>query len=165
MTHNSIKNNPHDVLWDHLANARFVMLGSPDPRHHMQPMSPNPDTDAETIWFYADASSDLVEAVRQSDATDMVHMCATEKSFQACLRGTLTEYKDAAKIEQYWSPVVEAWFKKGQQDPDLTMLCFTPHHAALWQSDANPITFAYEIAKGVISEAKPDIGERASVSF
>lgn len=160
----SIKEEPREAIWDHLDDARFVMLGSPNSNEHMQPMSPQIERDTQTVWFYADASSDLVNAVR-NDPSAVVHMCYTEKDFQMCMRGSLIEYKDASKIDQHWSPMVSAWFKDGKDDPNLTMLCFTPHHAALWESNANAITFAFEIAKGVLGNSKPDIGERASVSF
>ena len=161
----SITEKPREAIWEHLEDARFVMLGSPNSEEHMQPMSPQVERDTETVWFYADTGSDIVQAVRGGDPASIVHMCYTEKDFQMCMRGSLTEYKDAAKIEQHWSPVVSAWFDRGKDDPNLTMLCFTPHHAALWESNANAITFAFEIAKGVLGTSKPDIGDRASVSF
>ena len=162
---NSIEENPREALWDHLDDAKFVMLGSPEHAQHMQPMNPQIDRETETVWFYADASSDLVRAVRAGEPTNFVHMCYADSDFQACVRGSLVEYKDKAKIDQYWSPMVSAWFADGKDDPNLTMLCFSPHHAAMWESDVNAITFAFEIAKGVLGSERPDIGDRASVSF
>lgn len=161
----SIDENPREALWDQLDDARFVMLGSPKHEEHMQPMSPQVERDTETIWFYADQTSDLVQAVRSSDPAALVHMSYSDSDFQTCVRGSLTEYKDRAKIDQHWSPFVSAWFADGKDDPNLTMLCFTPHHAALWQSDANAVTFAFEMAKALLGKERPDLGDRASVSF
>lgn len=161
----SVEDNPRAALWDHLEDARFVMLGSPDHQQHMQPMSPLVERDTETIWFYADTTSDLIRATRAADPSQLVHMNYADSDFQTCIRGTLTEYNDRAKIDQHWSPMVSAWFENGKDDPKLTMLCFTPHHAALWESDINAITFAFEMAKGVLGSERPDIGDRASVSF
>ena len=161
----SIEENPREAFWGQIDDARFVMLGSPNHREHMQPMSPQVERDTETIWFYADARSDLVKAVREADPTHLVHMSYADSDFQTCARGTLAEYKDRAKIDQHWSPIVSAWFAEGKADPNLTMLCFTPHHAALWESDMNAISFAFEIAKGIIGNKQPDVGDRASVTF
>lgn len=159
----TLHENPREQFWEHLSDVRFVMLGSPVAEQHMQPMAPQIDRDNETIWFYTNQTSDLVKAVREQ--TSKVHMCVTEKDYQACLHGSLIEHRDPAKIDQYWSAMVAAWFEKGKDDPDLTMLCFTPYDAAIWASTANPITFAYEIGKANLTDDMPDVGDRASLKF
>lgn len=160
----ALKENPKEQLWDHLDDVRFVMLGSPVASQHMQPMAPQVDKDAGAIWFYTSTESDLVRAIN-GNPSDKVHLCVTEKDYQACLRGHIVEYKNRDKIDQYWSSIVSAWFPEGKSDPNLTMLCFTPVDAAVWASDKNPITFAYEIGKANLKGQKPDIGERTSVAF
>jgi general stress protein 26 len=158
-----LKSHPEAQLWDHLEDVRFVMLGSPDAKQHMQPMAPQVDKKTGTVWFYTNKKSELVAALKE--VPSHVHMCVTEKDYQACVYGSLVQYHNRDKIDQYWSPVIGAWFNQGKDDPELTMLCFTPHNASVWVSDVNPITFAYEIGKANLTGDKPDIGERASVDF
>jgi len=158
-----VKNNPETQLWEHLKGAKFVMLGSPEPNEHMQPMAPQIDDEGGAIWFYANTSSDIVKAVNARPGD--VHMCVTENDYQACLRGSIQEEKNDATIEKYWSSVVAAWFEGGRSDPDLTMLKFQPKDAAIWASSKNPITFAWEIAKANMKDRTPDVGDRASVDF
>ncbi|MGB3624692.1 MAG: pyridoxamine 5'-phosphate oxidase family protein [Henriciella sp.] len=158
-----LKENPKEQLFGHLEDVRAVMLGSPDHEQHMQPMAPQIDEETGTIWFYTSKSSDLVKALGVDGGK--VHLCVVEKDYQACLLGDLNVDHDQAKIDQFWSSVVAAWFEGGKSDPDLTMLRFHPHNGSIWASDKNPITFAWEIAKANRKDQTPDIGERNSVNF
>lgn len=158
-----LKENPKEQLFDHMDDVRAVMLGSPDPKQHMQPMAPQIDKSTGSIWFYTNKSSDLVKTLG-SEGGD-VHLCVVEKDYQACLMGELTVDHDEHKIVEFWSSIVAAWFEGGKSDPDLTMLRFQPKNGSIWASDKNPITFAWEIAKANRKDKTPDVGERQSVDF
>ena len=158
-----LKENPKDQLFEHLDQLHAVMLGSPDPKQHMQPMAPEVDFESGTIWFFTPKSSDLVKTLGSGQGD--VHLCAVESDYQACLMGTLHVEHNEEKIEKFWSAPVAAWFEGGKNDPDLTMLCFQPKNASIWASDRNPITFAYELAKANVKDKTPDVGERNSVNF
>lgn len=158
-----LKQEPKEQLFRHLDDLHAVMLGSPDPKQHMQPMAPEVDFDSGEIWFYTRKSSDLVKTL--GDGTGDVHMCAVESDYQACLMGELSVEHDVDKVDKFWSAPVAAWFEGGKSDPDLTMLRFRPKNASIWASDRNPITFAYEIAKANAKDRTPDVGERNSVNF
>jgi len=158
-----LKTEAQTQLWEHLRNVKFVMLGSPEPGQHMQPMAPEVDEDNQTIWFFTYKSSDLVKAV--NDRPGDVHMCLAEDNYQACIRGSLREHKSDEVIDRYWSPTVAAWFEGGKADGDLTMVEFTPKDAAIWASSKNPVTYAWEIAKANVKDQTPDVGARGSVEF
>jgi general stress protein 26 len=158
-----LKSNPENQLWEHLRDVRFVMLGSPREDDHMQPMAPHVDEEDNTVWFFTNKSSDLVEAVNEQ--TDKVHMCLVEDDYQACIRGSLSELKSQEVIDRFWSPEVAAWFEGGKADADLTLLKFKPDDAAIWASSKNPITFAWEVAKANVKGQTPDVGSRGSVDF
>ncbi len=158
-----LKKNPKDQLFRHLDDLHMVMLGSPDPAQHMQPMAPQVEEETGTIWFYTSKSSELVKTLGSGGGD--VHMCAVEKDYQACLMGELRVDHDDKRIEKFWSAPVAAWFEGGKTDPDLTLLRFTPKNASIWASDKNPITFAYEITKANLKDKTPDVGDRNSVNF
>ncbi len=101
-----LRNNPGEQLFHHLADVRAVMLGSPDPEQHMQPMAPQVDAAARRIWFFTNKSTDLVRAL--GSGSHDVHMCVFEKDYQACLIGALTVDHDRQIIGRYWSDTVAA---------------------------------------------------------
>ena len=158
-----LKNNPKEQLFKHLDDVHMVMLGSPDPKQHMQPMAPQLDEEDGTIWFYTYKSSDLVKALGADDSD--VQMCVVEDDYQACLSGSLSVEQDEKKIEEFWTAKVAAWFDGGQHDPELTMLCFRPKNASIWAEEGNPITFAWEVARANVKDRTPDVGGRTSVNF
>lgn len=158
-----LKSEPIAQLWDRLEAANFVMLGSPKPNEHMQPMAPKVDREEGVIWFYANASSELVDAI--GEYRGIVHMCVADKDYQACLRGSLVQDRRHDVINRYWSPIVAAWFTLGRTDPDLTLLKFTPYDASIWASTRNPVKLAWEIGKSALQYGTPDVGERESIDF
>lgn len=155
--------NPQNQLLEHVKNARCVMLGTPNTDAHMQPMSPRVCLDDGLIFFYADNTSDLGRAVINEPG--FVHLCHIENDYQACVKGYLITHDDRDTVERFWSPVVSAWFPDGKTDKKLMMLKFVPHDAALWASDKNMLTFAYEVAKANIKDQKPNIGEKAHIDM
>lgn len=159
------RSDPKGQLWDQLEDVRAVMLGSPDPTQHMQPMAPMVARDEEKIWFYTKRSSDLAKAVAGSSGK--VHMCVVgeDDDYHACLHGTLTLSDSKAHIDRFWSSVVAAWFEHGKDDPELVMLCFEPTHARAWGSADNSFRFGWEIAKANMTDSVPDVGVTADIAF
>ena len=152
-----------EQLFDRLEEAQIVMLGSPVPGEHMQPMAPHADRENDRIWFYTSKHSDLVRAVLAGEKD--VHMCLTETDYQACLLGALTQVHEKQIIDRFWSPMVAAWFAMGKNDPDLALLCFRPKSAAIWAADSSPLKVAYEVAMASLGEHPPEFGARREVRF
>jgi general stress protein 26 len=155
--------NPQRQLLEEIKGSRCVMLGNPAPGAHMQPMAPQVDADAGVIYFYSDNTSDLGKAVLKGGA--IVHMCHMESDYQACVKGSLTATNDRAIIDRFWNPIVDAWYPGGKDDPKMLLLRFDPIDAAIWASDKNPLTFAYEIAKANITDEEPDLGKMKNVAM
>lgn len=157
------EDNPQDQLLESLKDARCVMLGSTDPDHHMQPMSPQIDPDNRVIYFYSDNKSELGEAVLKKPGT--VHMCHIDKDYQACVRGHLTVHTDPLIVDKFWNPIVSAWYPGGKADSKLIMLRFQPAEAAIWASSGNPLKFMYEIAKANIKDEQANMGDMKIVTM
>lgn len=155
--------NPQGQLLDEIRNSRCVMLGSPNPDHHMQPMAPQVDQDTNIIYFYSDNSSELGKAVIKTPA--QVHMCHIEDDYQACVRGMLYPHYDKNTIDEYWSTIVSSWYPEGKTDPKMLMLKFIPNSAHVWASDKSTIGFLYETAKANMTSTTPDVGKSKEVKI
>jgi general stress protein 26 len=156
------KSEPASQLWDKIDGTHAVMLGSPDHSQHMQPMAPQTDRETGTIWFYTKTTSDIARAAANGGT---VHMCLVTDDYQACLDGDLTTVYSRDHIERYWSSIVEAWFSGGKDDPELTMLRFTPRSAAIWASTGSKLVFGWEIAKAITTGEEPDVGYHTTLAF
>lgn len=157
------RTQPARQLWDELGDVHAGMLGVVNSGDHMQPMAPQLDPESNTIWFFTRRDSDLLKSVGHGA---QAHFCVVGKNhdFHGCMIGVLRENKTDAKIEQFWSPVVAAWYS-GKDDPNMTMMEFQLDNAMIWASVGNPITFGWEIAKANLSDSEPHVGVTAKIEF
>lgn len=155
--------NPQRQLLKEISKSHCVMLGSPNHDHHMQPMAPQVDEDTGIIYFYSDRTSELGQAVLKTSGT--VHMCHIDNDYQACIRGTLSSHTDKSTIDRFWSPMVDAWFEGGKDDPKLLMLKLVPQDALIWASDKSFLGVMFEVAKANIQDQKPDLGKSKQVQL
>ena len=160
------KENPQKHLLEQLSDARCVMLGSPNPSEHMQPMVPQLDDDLienypGTVYFYSDRSSDLGKAVLANPTHVM--MTYMTKDYQACVHGHLSPVTEPGMVQRFWSPIVSSWYPGGTADKNMLMLKFEMKDAALWASSGNPLKFLYETAKANLTDTLPDVGEQAHI--
>ncbi len=155
--------HPEDQLWHELKHTRAGMMGIEGSHSHMQPMAHMIDREGQRLWFFTSKSGDLF---REMGGGHHAHFCLINKdqNFHACLMGDLHENRDPAKVEEYWSDMVAAWFK-GKDDPDMALLEFDLLDAAIWASTRNPIKLAFEVQHAAHSNDEPDIGSRVHVDF
>lgn len=159
------REEPGNQLWDEIENVHAGMLGLEGMHHHMQPMAPFVDRQTNTIWFYSKADTELVRSLKPGMRA---HLCIIGKDhdYYACLSGAIRERKEIAKIEEYWSSIVEAWYDGGKKDPLLTMLALHVDDAEIWAATGNPLRFGWEIAKANLKEhEQPDIGVHRRLAF
>lgn len=161
-------NNRKEVenqLWDEIEGAHLGMLGvmQGGPRH-FHPMTPYCERDAGRLWFFVSRRAEIVTTL--GDGRDAMFVIqAKDGKFQACIAGELIEDADRTRIDRYWNSAASAYFPKGKEDPDLTMLCFDCSDAEIWLSEAGPLKFAWEVAKANLTHRPPDVGEKTSVKL
>ena len=153
-------------LWKEIDKSRFGMLGLAGGRpHHMQPMTAYADQEEGALWFFTKKTSDLVKQTGIEGHSAMFCVMAKDQEFQACVGGELVEDHDRTRIGKYWNAIAAAWFPEGKDDPDLTLLKFTPADAQVWVSRSGPLTFAWEIAKANATHKEPDVGDKAHLTL
>jgi general stress protein 26 len=152
-------------LWRELEHSRCGMLGAGHtPSGHLVPMKPFVEPESGKIWFYANRRADLAGA-GEAGAPAVFIVMAKDQELQACIRGELRTSADPLHRDKYWNPMVAAWFAKGKDDPDLTLLCLTCEDADVWVSDAGLLKFGWEIAKANVTGSPPDVGGHIRLTF
>jgi len=153
-------------LWREIEKVRYGMLGLIGDRSggHFQPMTAFCEPPSGEIWFFTRDDTDLARD-SAGGAQAMLIIQAKDQAFQACLAGAIEPIREPSRIEQYWSPMVSAWYPDGKDDPRLTLLRFRARDAQIWLSDSNPIRLLWETAKANITKEEPDIGLSASVDL
>ena len=159
------REHPAKQLWEQVNAVHAGMLGLDGAEMHMQPMAPHADPTTNTIWFYTKTDSAIAQAIK---AGTRAHFCVVGKDhdYHACLSGKIEVRNDSARIDEFWSSIIAAWYDDGKKDPLLTMLAMHVDDADIWVSTGSKLKFGWEIAKANLDDDKtPDVGIKRHLQF
>ena len=146
-------------IWNYIKDIKTAMVVTDNNGYlHARPMHVVQDDYDGTFWFFTKAKSDKVDEV-QKDSAVCLTFCNIKDDVHISLSGHARLSRDQAKIDEMWNPVVAAWFPEGKEDPNCALLEVKINKGEHWDSDSNPITFFYEIAKANVNNDTPDMGE------
>jgi general stress protein 26 len=131
---------------------------------HSKPMTPQ-DIDAEgNIWFFASRKDDMLGAGRDSDDVMLIYSDPRDSAYLS-VSGNAMVVEDEEKKEKLWSPMVQAWFKGGKNDPDLMMVKVTTEEAAYWDSDSSKMVVIFSMLKAAVTGAEPEGGDHGTLDL
>jgi general stress protein 26 len=167
------KEDAKGQLFAQLDKVKAGMLGVEGSGQHPQPMTAYPDPDAGIVWFITSRDTDLAKAAGHpvlsggavGDKIANFALIGKKDDYWANMRGPLDQIDDEAKIDELWSAQAAAWFEKGREDHEVTLLRLTLQEAEIWSSSRNPVVFAFEMAKAMGSQTRPDLGEHVKITW
>lgn len=112
-----------------------------------------------TIWFLTERDTDKVRAI---EADPRVNVSCHSDSGWVSLSGTATVSEDRAKLRELWDASAGAFMSGGPDDPDNVLLRIDGETAEYWESPGK-VAIAVQMAKGLVSDDKPDLGDNATV--
>ena len=121
-------------FWDELGKSPFMMLGLQGVDDSLtRPMTAQV-ADGK-IWFFADRTDDLANAVQQSSRAVATYASKGHDLF-ASIHGDLVLDNERAVIDRLWNPMIASWFEGGKNDPKLALIRFDAESADIWQASA-----------------------------
>ena len=162
--------NPSDSrrqLWDLIKETRFAMFTT---RHgnghlHSRPMTTqNSKVDEDdSLWFFMSKKGEPV-ADLATDPTVNVSYANPGADSYVSVSGTARVVEDAAKKQQLWSKMTQAWFPGGPTDPDLALVQVRITHANYWDVKESKVVQLWEMARAAMTGKPPtDLGEHGEV--
>jgi general stress protein 26 len=151
------KNEKLEKVRDMVQGIRIAMMTTIDEQGNLvsRPMAALQFDEEGNVWFFTNRSSpkvDQIEHVEQRVNADYVS-----------ISGTATEVEDRAKIDELWNPQAKAWFPKGKDDPDLTLLKVHTQMAEYWNSNDSTMVRLFQQASAAIVGTTPKMGENEKV--
>ncbi len=135
-----------------------------DGDHRSRPMQTQ-KLDAEgCLWFLTSRSSHKTEELQKHPNVNVSYADADAQSYVSVV-GTASLVDDPAVKEELWSTIAKAWFPKGLEDPDLTVLKVKIKEAEYWDSSSSEMVRAYHIAKAIITGTQDDEGDHGKVTM
>ena len=123
------------------------------------PMGTQDFDEPGTTWFLTQASSEKVRAIR---ADDRVNVAYTSKAGWVSLSGSARVSEDRAKLRELWDASAGAFMSGGPDDPDNVLLEIDGATAEYWESP-NKVTAVVTMAKGLLTDSQPDLGDNDTV--
>lgn len=117
-------------LREKLKASPFILMGS-SASASAEPLTAQlADDEPEALWFFVRSDNRMAR-----DGSATAFYASKGHDFFASLTGRISLDRDPARLAKLWSKPVEAWFPKGQDDPDLRLLRFDIGEAEMWESD------------------------------
>lgn len=127
-------------FWEALDDSPFMMVGLQGiDDAFTRPMTAQ--IDDKTIYFFANRTEDLVQAMDRSKRAIATYVSKGHKLF-ASVHGTLRLSSDRDVIDRLWNPIIAAWFEKGKDDPELALIRFDATSADIWEADTGATLIA-----------------------
>ncbi|MGC4035466.1 MAG: pyridoxamine 5'-phosphate oxidase family protein [Chitinophagaceae bacterium] len=122
-----------------------------------RPMATSGIDEDGTLWFFSRKSSDKNNQLDHNQQVDLIYMDPGKQHYLA-LSGVADVVYDDAKAHQYWSAIDKAWFDKGLEDPELTMIKVIPSEGHYWDTKNGKLISMLKIAAAVVTGKEMDGG-------
>ncbi len=146
-------------LGELIRNIKVAMLTTrnSDGTLHSYPMMTQGKRFDRNLWFFTSASSHKCLEV-ENDCSVNVSYADPSANRYVSVSGRARLVREREKLEALWSPLMKAWFPKGIDDPDLSLLQVTIERAEYWDAPAGNAVTLFQLAKSLLT-GRPYQGE------
>ena len=161
-----------DELYGLIDAIEIAMMTTRRPDGHLvtRPMATQRRRPLADLWFVTNIESDKIDEL---ETDPHVNLGYYDEDSRECVSvsGLATISQDRERIRALYEPDWKAWFGDeggardgGPDDPRIALVLVEAHTVHYMKAKhARPVTL-FEIAKGVITGEKPDIGRQETLS-
>lgn len=120
------------------------------------PMGTKDILDSGDIIFFSKASSEHNSNITASDKTQLIFGDPNTKEFLSVYGSTMIS-KNRELIDKYYDNLDNNWFES-KNDPELTVLIFTPEQGHYWDSKTNALITLAKLTYTKITGDETEIG-------
>lgn len=131
---------------------------------HAVPMSRQEVDKDGNIWYLFSAESETYKNIRSNDKVSVLFSHVGDYNFLS-INGIAEISKDKERIEKYWNKFVEAWFEKGKENPNISILKVKVEDAHYWDNKTNKLVTILKVATSALSGEKLDIGREGELNI
>lgn len=129
-----------------------------------RPMAGHLDREHHRLLFITHRHTGIIGAALRSPSVSIA-ISHEDKNFYAVIACTASEIPNRDLLRQIWTPVADAWFPNGPDDPDATLLALTPVSAEIWEGPSSSVLVAVKLATAKILGRTPDLGVNATIDM
>lgn len=147
-----------EKMQEMLGDGNILMFASNLGNHpfEVSPMSTQKVEDNGVVWFFSAKNSDRNKYVQQDSRVQLIYSDNSKSDYMS-VYGNAEIVNDQAKVEELWTPLVKTWFQEGPEDPNLTLMKFTPTEGYFWDTKhGKMVAFAKMLASIVTGKTMDD---------
>ena len=115
-----------------------------------RPMGMQEIDDKGTFWFFSDVHSEKNLEIKD-DKHVQLFFADPGKSSYLVVNGDAEILVDKEKTDELWSPLVKTWFKKGKDDPNISIIRVKTKNAYYWDTDGNSMINLLKLVTSVVT--------------
>lgn len=133
---------------------------------HVRPMGMlgDPTVFGGTLWFITDDRSRKLQEIRNNPSVTLVFQ-NDQSSRYLQLEGNATVVSDKAKMRELYTPLMKAWFPRGLEDPNMTLLRVDAHGGSFWDNPGGMIRILAALTKSVVTGRPGKSGDTGVMSI
>jgi general stress protein 26 len=150
-----------------IKDIRIAMLTTvaPDGSLDSRPMATQEIQEFDgTVWFLSGRNSVKVPEIQQDAHVTLVYANPDDSKYVAA-KGRARVMNDRAKIHELWNPMYKAWFPKGEDDPEICVLCMDITEAQYWDASSSKLVMGIKYLAAAATGGKVDVGEAGKVQI
>jgi general stress protein 26 len=120
----------------------------PDNSLRARPMATQEVDFDGSLWFFSNESSGKNYEIRGSADVQLSYVDA-DKNRYVSLSGIAQLVHDRSKAAELWTPAMQAWFPKGVNDPDLSLIKVDVQKGEYWDGPSRSMVKLLAFAKAV----------------
>src|SRR4051794_37823870 len=121
------------------------------------PMNVNQVDEDGTFWFLSAKDSTRNRDIEANSATDLIFAQPSKENYLS-IHGKSEVLYDKQKVEDLWNPIVKTWFTEGKDDPNISIIKFTPDEAYYWDTKHGKMISFLKVAVGAVTGKTMDDG-------
>lgn len=125
------------------------------------PMGTQDFEDPSTVWFITEVTSSKASAITSDPRVNVSY--SNDKGWVS-LAGTARVNMDRDKLKELWDASAGIFMSGGPDDAENGLLEITANTAEYWESPGR-IATAIQLAKGLVTDAEPDLGDSGVIDL
>ena len=157
-----------DKIREMIKDVKYAMMTTVTSEGHLHscPMTTSETSlGAKEIWFIGDKTSEVVANIKNSKQVNLSYVSQQDKDYVS-INGVAELVEDKDKLDELWSPVYNAFYEHGKEDPDVQLIKIVPNGAEYWIS-GNSVLNAVKMAAAAVQDGKTaeGMGENAAIEL
>lgn len=154
-----------EKLYELINDVKIAMLTTVEANGqlHTRPMASQEADENGALWFFTEKDGAVAGSIGSDPRLSLGY---AGRGTYVAITGRGVMIDDRTKIDELWSEAVAAWFPKGKDDPNLTLLKVMPEIGEFWTYPAAPVSQVVGYVKAKLTgEPADDIGDNRRVTL